>query len=68
MIPSAIKALLTPERDDAPRLFQVGLKRFDVKGVCLRNFEGVERARKILRKQGFERTLSGLNYEIWVRK
>jgi hypothetical protein len=56
------------ERDDAPRLFRLGLKRFGVKGVCLRNFEGVEVARKILRKEGFDRTLSGLNYEIWVRK
>ncbi len=56
------------ERDDAPRWFRVGLTRFDVKGVCLRNFEGADRARAILRKKGFERTLSGLNYEIWVRE
>ncbi len=55
-------------REDAPKWFRVGLTRFDVKGVCLRNFDGADRARAILRKEGFERTLSGLNYAIWVRE
>ncbi len=54
-------------RDDAARLFRSGLRRFDVKGVCLRKTALAEQARNILRSAGFRRSLQGADHEIWVR-
>jgi hypothetical protein len=47
--------------------FSYGLRNFDVKGVVLRNSGHALAARKILERNGFERTLQALDYEIWVR-
>jgi hypothetical protein len=55
------------EHPDAARLFAQGLRRFDVRAVCLRDFAGAGRARAIMRAAGFELDLKSLEYEIWLR-
>jgi hypothetical protein len=53
--------------DAAASRFREGLERFDVRGVCLRNSGRAGEARSILRAAGFQRTLQGVSYELWVR-
>jgi hypothetical protein len=47
--------------------FSLGLSRFEVKGVLLRDSELAAGAREVLERSGFERTLRTREYEIWVR-
>jgi hypothetical protein len=54
-------------KPDAARWFSLGLARFDVRAVCLRDFQGAEQARAILRAAGFVLGPRSLEYEIWVR-
>jgi hypothetical protein len=55
------------KRSDAQGWFALGLERFDVRAVCLKNFPGAPRARAILRAAGFALDLKSLEYEIWLR-
>jgi hypothetical protein len=52
---------------NAARVFQDGLARFGVRGVCLRVGPGVEPTRDVLRASGFRRSLQDPDHEIWVR-
>jgi hypothetical protein len=58
----------TPELVEAtPEQFRNGLDRFHVRAVCLVNTAKADAARTILRQDGFHRTLSRADYELWVR-
>jgi hypothetical protein len=52
---------------EAHEIFRRGLERYRIAGVCLKNSEHARQARSILRGAGFERTLQGVDLEIWVR-
>jgi hypothetical protein len=60
----AAGALLEP---DAALRFRRGLEHYRVMAVCLAISELSEQARAILRAEGFERRIQGVDHEIWVR-
>ena len=57
----------TSEHEQAAAIFRRGLSELDVKGVMLRSNDRSREARAILREAGFQRTLSAIDHEIWVR-
>jgi hypothetical protein len=54
--------------EKAPEIFEQGLALWNVKAVLIAVTAQAERAREILRRQGFERRVQGTRAEIWVRR